>query len=77
MNGKSANQFNFLREKLLKILSHAEAKIDFPDEDLPNDILKDIKKSSEEVIKKIELISRFSIHNFYSLLSLNFGFRRN
>ena len=26
MNGKSANQFNFLREKLLKILSHVEAK---------------------------------------------------
>jgi tRNA modification GTPase len=28
MNGKSADQFNFLREKLLKILSHVEAKID-------------------------------------------------
>ena len=32
MNGKSADQFNFLREKLLKILSHVEAKIDFPDD---------------------------------------------
>ena len=56
MNGKSADQFNFLREKLLKILSHVEAKIDFPEEDLPNDILKEIKKSSDEVsinIKKI------------------------
>jgi len=56
MNGKSADQFNFLREKLLKILSHVEAKIDFPDEDLPIDILKEIKKSSDEVsinIKKI------------------------
>ena len=29
MNGKSADQFNLLREKLLKILSHVEAKIDF------------------------------------------------
>ncbi|MBD1108885.1 tRNA uridine-5-carboxymethylaminomethyl(34) synthesis GTPase MnmE [Pelagibacterales bacterium SAG-MED50] len=56
MNGKSADQFNFLREKLLKILSHIEAKIDFPDEDLPNDILKEIKKSSDEVIKNIEKI---------------------
>ena len=56
MNGKSADQFNFLREKLLKILSHVEAKIDFPDEDLPNDILKEIKKSSEDVLKKIEKI---------------------
>ena len=51
MNGKSADQFNLLREKLLKILSHVEAKIDFPDEDLPNDILKEIKKSSDDVLK--------------------------
>ena len=56
MNGKSADQFNFLREKLLKILSNVEAKIDFPDEDLPNNILKEIKKSSDEVLKKIEKI---------------------
>jgi tRNA modification GTPase len=56
MNGKSADQFNFLREKLLKILSHVEAKIDFPDEDLPNDILKQIKKSSDEVLTNINKI---------------------
>ena len=56
MNGKSADQFNFLREKLLKILSHVEAKIDFPDEDLPNDILEEIKKSTDHVLKNIEKI---------------------
>ena len=56
MNGKSADQFNFLREKLLKILSHVEAKIDFPDEDLSNDILKKIKKNSDEVLINIEKI---------------------
>ncbi|WP_435162907.1 tRNA uridine-5-carboxymethylaminomethyl(34) synthesis GTPase MnmE [Candidatus Pelagibacter bacterium nBUS_25] len=56
MNGKSSDQFNFLREKLLKILSHVEAKIDFPDEDLPKDILKEIIKSSDEVLKNIEKI---------------------
>ncbi|MDB0038749.1 tRNA uridine-5-carboxymethylaminomethyl(34) synthesis GTPase MnmE [Candidatus Pelagibacter sp.] len=56
MNGKSADQFNFLRKKLLKILSHIEAKIDFPDEDLPNDILKEIKKSSDEVLINIKKI---------------------
>jgi tRNA modification GTPase len=56
MNGKSADKFNSLREKLLKILSHVEAKIDFPDEDLPEDILKDIKKSSNEVISNIKKI---------------------
>ena len=53
MNGRSADRFNFLREKLLKILSHVEAKIDFPDEDLPKDILNEIKKSSDEVLKNI------------------------
>jgi len=56
MNGKSADQYNFLRKKLLKILSHVEAKIDFPDEDLPNNILKEIKKSSDEVLINIEKI---------------------
>ncbi len=56
MNGKSSDQFNFLREKLLKIISHVEAKIDFPEEDLPNNILDEIKNSSNEVINKIKKI---------------------
>jgi len=56
MNGKSADQFNFLREKLLKILSYVEAKIDFPEEDLPKNIFDEIKNSSNEIIKKIEKI---------------------
>ena len=56
MNGKSSDQFNFLREKLLKILSHVEAKIDFPEEDLPKNILDEIKNSSNEVINKIKKI---------------------
>jgi len=56
MNGKSADKFNSLREKLLKILSHVEAKIDFPDEDLSEDILKNIKKISNEVILNIKKI---------------------
>tara|TARA_B110001450_G_scaffold60553_1_gene57269 strand:- start:80 stop:1051 length:972 start_codon:yes stop_codon:yes gene_type:complete len=56
MNGKSAERFNSLRKKLLKILSHIEAKIDFPDEDLPSNILKSIKKSSSDVIQNLEKI---------------------
>jgi tRNA modification GTPase len=56
MNGKSADKFNNLREKLLKILSHVEAKIDFPDDDLPEDILKNIKKVSNEVLLDIKKI---------------------
>jgi len=56
MNGKSADQFEFLRKKLLKNLSYIEAKIDFPDEDLPINILNNIRKSSDEVLKNIEKI---------------------
>ena len=56
MNGKSADQFNILREKLLKTLSYVEAKIDFPDEDLPNNVLDEIKKNSDDVIKRVEKI---------------------
>ena len=56
MTGKSSDKFNELREKLLKILSHVEAKIDFPDEGLPEEILKNIKKTSSEVYSDIKLI---------------------
>ena len=56
MSGKSADEFNFLRDKLLKILSFIEAKIDFPDEDLPENILEQNKKNSVEVINKIKKI---------------------
>ena len=56
MNGRSADKFNELRKKLLKILSRVEAKIDFPDEDLPKNILKNIKKISNEVILDIKKI---------------------
>jgi len=56
MNGKSSDKFNNLREKLLKILSYVEAKIDFPDEDLPEDIIKNIKMVSNEVLQNIKKI---------------------
>ena len=53
MKGKSSDKFNELREKLLKILSFVEAKIDFPEEDLPDENLKKIKQDSSEVINEI------------------------
>ncbi len=56
MSGKSADKFNSWRESLLKILSKFEAKIDFPDEDLPKDILKNIKNESEKVKLEIRKI---------------------
>ncbi len=56
MKGKSSEVFNQLREKLLKILSFVEAKIDFPDEDLPENNLKEIKQDSLDVLNEINKI---------------------
>ena len=54
MSGKSSDRFNSWREKLIKILSHIEAKIDFPEEDLPKNILNMIQKTCREVEKDIK-----------------------
>jgi len=56
MNGTASKKFNELREKLLKILSFVEAKIDFPDEDLPDENIKKIKKNSNDVLIEIKKI---------------------
>jgi tRNA modification GTPase len=56
MNGTSSKKFNELREKLLKILSFVEAKIDFPDEDLPHENIKKIQKNSNDVLNEIKKI---------------------
>ena len=56
MKGKSSEKFNHLREKLLKLLSFIEAKIDFPDEDLPNENLGKIKQDSTYVLNEIKKI---------------------
>jgi len=54
MTGKHSEVYNSWRENLLKILSNVEAKIDFPDENLPKNILKDIEKESEKIKKEIQ-----------------------
>ncbi len=56
MSGRSSEKFESLRVKLLKILSNVEAKIDFPEEDLPDDIIKSIKIDSENIRREIEKI---------------------
>ena len=56
MKGKSSDKFNELRDKLLKILSFIEAKIDFPEEDLPEENLKKIKQDSSNVLSEINKI---------------------
>jgi len=54
MSGKSSDKFNLWREKLLKILSHIEAKIDFPEEDLPKNITQGLQKISSQVLLDIK-----------------------
>jgi len=56
MKGRSSEKFNQLRDKLLKILSFVEAKIDFPEEDLPDENLKKIKQDTSDVLKEINEI---------------------
>ena len=54
MSGKSSTKFNSLRERILKVLSNVEAKIDFPEDDLPIDILKNIHLEVRKIINEIE-----------------------
>ena len=54
MSGKSAEKFNNWREKLLRVLSHVEAKIDFPEDDLPKSIMSALQKTTNKVIKEIK-----------------------
>ena len=54
MSGRSSDKFNSWREKLLKILSNIEAKIDFPDENLPDNILEDTQSSSKKIKDEIK-----------------------
>ena len=56
MSGKSSYKFNLLREKLLKILSNVEAKIDFPEDDLPEDVIENIKNDSKKIREEIQKI---------------------
>ena len=54
MGGKSSDKFNSWRERLLKILSHIEAKIDFPEENLPKNIINEIQKTSNNILAEIK-----------------------
>ena len=54
MSGDSSDKFNSWREGLLKILSNVEAKIDFPEDDLPDNILMDIKKKTIKIKSEIK-----------------------
>ena len=55
MKGNSSDKFNEIREKLLKLLSFVEAKIDFPDEELPEENLEKIKNDSLDAVSYTHL----------------------
>ena len=56
MEGKSSKIFESIRHLLIKVLSKIEAKIDFPDEDLPSEILQGIKSDTTKAINDLEKI---------------------
>ncbi len=56
IRGKSFLKFENIREKIIKILGTMEAKIDFPEEDIPENVILNIKNEVENIeieIKKI------------------------
>ncbi len=56
IKGKSFLKFEKIREKLIKILATLEAKIDFPEEDIPENVTKNIKKDLEKIEEDIKKI---------------------
>ncbi len=54
MSGDSSIKFNDWREKLIKILANIEAKIDFPEEDIPTDITNEITLKCEKIKNEIK-----------------------
>ena len=69
IRGKSFLKFENIREKIIKILGTMEAKIDFPEEDIPENVTENIKNEVENIeieikkflmtiklVKKLELV---------------------
>ena len=56
MTGKSSKIYDDLRVRLIRALSNIEAKIDFPEEEIPEKIINEIKRNVDYVIEKIQKI---------------------
>ncbi len=56
IQGNVSNYYNDLRAKIIKSLALIEAKIDFAEEDLPEQVLKDAHKSIKEIHSEITKI---------------------
>ena len=55
MSGDSSKKFNFWRDELINILADIEAKIDFPDEDIPENLSQNIKNRCEKIKNEIQI----------------------
>tara|TARA_S200000501_G_scaffold306992_1_gene295968 strand:+ start:574 stop:1905 length:1332 start_codon:yes stop_codon:yes gene_type:complete len=56
IKGKSFLKFENLRKKIIKILATMEAKIDFPEEDIPENVIENIKKDVQNIETEIKKI---------------------
>ena len=56
MTGESSKKFEKWRDELIEILGNVEAKIDFPEEDISDDIYKQIKTKIEKIKNEIKKI---------------------
>ncbi len=56
IQGNASNYYNSIREKLIKSLSYIEAKIDFAEDDLPENVLNKVQTSIKQVHKDIKQI---------------------
>jgi len=54
LQGKNSNFYENLRKKIVEILSILEAFIDFPEENIPNDLEKEIELKIQQIINEIK-----------------------
>ena len=56
MSGDSSKKYNFWRDELIKILADVEARIDFPEEDIPDNLSENIKTKCLEIKNEMQYI---------------------
>lgn len=54
MEGSLKNLYESWREELLKVLAHLEAYIDFPDEEIPNDVIQNLENTVFKIKNEIQ-----------------------
>ncbi len=54
MEGNLKNLYDGWREQLLHVLAHLEAYIDFPDEELPKDVIQNLENTVFKIIREIK-----------------------